>query len=276
MLRFIYTFLCLGLIALLGMSNVGGRAKSGSEGNTGAPGDKNYTCSNCHGGGSYNVTTQIELKDEEGNAVTKYQAARTYKLTFSFTTVSGSNPKGYGFQLVSLIDAGNKNAGTMANPSADAQITSHNSRSYFEHRKSSASSSFTVDWTAPPGGTGSVTFYGVGNANNTNLDITGDVIRPATPLTIQEETASTGNDISVNRLFVFPNPVGDQLRWNTIPGQESVEYTIVSGNGTLIRLTADEVSEGRLSVSHLIPGLYMMRATAPDGRIIASNTFIKI
>lgn len=275
MLRFIYTFLCLGLIALLGMSNVGGRAKSGGEGNTGAPGDKNYTCSNCHGGGSYNVTTQIELKDEEGNVVTRYQAARTYKLTFSFTTVSGSNPKGYGFQLVSLIDADNKNAGTMANPSADAQITSHNSRSYFEHKKSSASSSFTVDWTAPPGGTGSVTFYGVGNANNTNLGITGDVIRPATPLTIQEETAS-GDEISVSRLFVFPNPVSDQLRWNTLPGQEPASYHIICSDGSKIRVAPEDASKSTVSVSDLSPGMYILRAVSSDDRVIASNAFIKI
>ncbi|MBK6371910.1 MAG: hypothetical protein IPF67_01295 [Saprospiraceae bacterium] len=57
--------LTIGLIAMLSMSNMGGRAKQGGEGNTGAPGDKSYNCSECHSGGAYNVSTAITLKDEE-------------------------------------------------------------------------------------------------------------------------------------------------------------------------------------------------------------------
>ena len=34
--------LTIGLIAMLSMSNMGGRAKQGGEGNTGAPGDKSF------------------------------------------------------------------------------------------------------------------------------------------------------------------------------------------------------------------------------------------
>ncbi|MBK6448760.1 hypothetical protein [Candidatus Brachybacter algidus] len=84
--------------------------------------------------GAYNVSTAITLKDEEGNVVDKYKPSTLYKLSFSFTTISGSNPKGYGFQLVSIVDGANTNAGTMANPTTDAQVTSKNGRSYFEHK----------------------------------------------------------------------------------------------------------------------------------------------
>jgi len=275
MLKSTIGFLCLGMIALLSMSNVGGRAKQGGEGNTGAPGDKSYNCSNCHGGGSYDVSTIIELKDAGGNVVTNYKADSTYKLSFSFTTESGSAPKGYGFQLVALIDDGNTNAGTMANPSTDAQVTSKNSRSYFEHKKASFGSTFTIDWKAPAQGSGAVTFYGVGNANNTNIGTSGDVIKPAAPLKITEATAGIAT-IRAEKLFVFPNPVSDRISWNQQLSSSDVKYQVESANGQKFEIPEQDAAGNSYDVSRLTPGLYVIKAIKSNGNITAVSSFIKI
>ncbi|MBK8357087.1 MAG: hypothetical protein IPL13_17480 [Saprospiraceae bacterium] len=55
------------------------------------------------------------------------------------------------------------------------QVTSKNGRSYFEHKKPSFNSTFTVDWTSPAGVEVVLSlFMGVGNANNTNSSTSGD------------------------------------------------------------------------------------------------------
>ncbi|MBK6450080.1 MAG: choice-of-anchor V domain-containing protein [Saprospiraceae bacterium] len=267
--------LTIGLIAMLSMSNMGGRAKQGGEGNTGAPGDKSYNCSECHSGGAYNVSTAITLKDEEGNVVDKYKPSTLYKLSFSFTTISGSNPKGYGFQLVSIVDGANTNAGTMANPTTDAQVTSKNGRSYFEHKKPSFNSTFTVDWTSPAGGSGNVAFYGVGNANNTNSSTSGDVIKAADPLFITEQSASSGS-ITLSKLFLFPNPVSNELRWNAPSGRSDLNYTIYRLDGTIIEVPLSSAANGSFDVSKFSPGYYILMAKTAHGETIAKNSFIKI
>lgn len=275
MLKSTIGFLCLGMIAVLSMSNVGGRAKQGGEGNTGAPGDKSYNCSNCHGGGAYNVNTKIELKDASGAVVTHYKPDSTYQLSFSFTTVSGTAPKGYGFQLVALIDDGNVNAGTMTNPSADAQIISKNNRSYFEHKKASLGSTFTTEWKAPSEGTGAVTFYGVGNANNTNSGTSGDVIETAPSLNVSEAVAGS-NKVTISKLFLFPNPVSDKLSWNQPLNASDLTYVIENMSGQKFELGSQDVIRQNYDVSRLAPGVYILKAVNSNGSVAAANSFIKI
>lgn len=268
-------FLCLGMIALLSMSNVGGRAKQGGEGNTGAPGDKTYVCSECHSGGNYNISTEIKLEDEAGNPVTSYQPETKYKIVFEFSTISGSNPKGYGFQLLALFDGLNTNAGSLANPSTDAQISTIGSRKYLEHKKASQGNVFTADWTSPAAGKGAVMFYGVGNGNNTNNDPSGDKIAQAVPLFINEASAGISKD-ETPKLFLFPNPVSENISWTEPTGKPDLNYVIEGINGQKIEIPSNKIVLGQFNVSHLNPGFYVLSARNANGKIVASQSFIKI
>ncbi len=276
MFKSIVGFICLGLISLFSMSNVGGRAKQGGEGNTGAPGDQSYICSKCHGGGKYNIASEILIKDDSGNIVTEYQPATIYKLSFTINTVSGSNPKGYGFQLLALLDSANTNAGILSNPSTDAQITSIGSRKYLEHKKSSPNKTFTADWTSPDAGQGAVTFYGVGNGNNTNLDPSGDTIDQADPLFIMEASAGNSKKITVLKLFLFPNPVNERILWKAPAGISNLEYFIESMNTHTIQIPLEDVAKTSFDVRHLAPGMYILWARSINGKTLASQSFIKI
>lgn len=269
-------FLCLGLIAFLSMSNVGGRAKQGGEGNTGAPGDKTYVCSECHSGGNYNISTEIILEDTSGNVVTSYLPDTKYKIRFAFSTISGSNPKGYGFQLLSLFDGVNTNAGTLSNPSVDAQISTIGSRKYLEHKKASKDSVFTAQWTSPAAGKGAVIFYGVGNGNNTNNDPSGDKIAQASPLFINEASAGSSNKEVTLKLFLFPNPVSENISWTEPTGKTGLNYFVESLNGQTIEIPKYNSAKSKYDVSQLPSGMYILSARNANGKIIATQSFIKI
>jgi len=147
---------------------------------TGAPGE--IFCTECHSDFVPNTGGAVTIV----NAPPYYKGGSTYTMTVrvaSGQTVA-SVDRAWGFQLTA-IDAGGSGAGTFAN--VDGQATkilagggSLSSRRYIEHdgagtRNGMASpASWDFRWTAPPTGSGPITFHFVGLAANGTGSEVGD------------------------------------------------------------------------------------------------------
>jgi hypothetical protein len=177
----------LSLFILLSFS--GGRAASGDEGNTGAPGDAMngstpITCQFCHSLGAFGLPTiKIELYDSVGTAnLTTYKPGQVH--TLRVTLAASGSPRGYGFQMIDIKKTGNtpvkgflvqgsQTATNVQIATTSAQSATPN-RTYAEHRGVSTSPIFNVKWRAPVKGAGAIVFYAAGNAVNGNNDQAGD------------------------------------------------------------------------------------------------------
>ncbi len=250
-----------GTILLQSYSN--GPAAQGF-GATGAPGESGNNCVTCHSGGSFNTAVDIRLLDG-GNAVTEYEPGKTYDMEVEVTAASGT-PSGYGFQLLSLLDSDNSNVSGWTNPSSNAKLSSANNRDYVEHNGTSATGTFSVEWTAPAAGSGDITFYGAGNAVNGNgatsgdSPIFGDLTIPEMVVdTVPTDTTDTTNSIyELDRmsLSIYPNPAIDVITITSDFNRTQVE--ILNINGQYVKslvATRDE----RIDVSDLEPGIYFVR-----------------
>jgi hypothetical protein len=211
-----FTFIAfLGVLAILSFS--GGRASSGDEGNTGAPGDalngaNAKTCQFCHSTGAFGPPTmKIELYDSIGTTKwTTYRPGLVH--TVRVTTTATGTPVGYGFQMIDIKKTGNTPiAGFLQQgfqTASNVQIakTSAGSvtpnRTYAEHRGVSSSPIFNVKWKAPAVGTGAVVFYTAGTAVNGNSGQTGDGAT-STSQEFAEGTTSTKDVEGVFRFEVF-------------------------------------------------------------------------
>ena len=210
--RFIYTFFVLGLGAVIFSANSGGRASAAGSGNTGAPGDSNATCINCHGSGGFTVDLAITVEDGDGMAITEYIPGTTY--TAKVTVTSSGSPEGYGFQLVGLNAALDENGPDLAGfsaPASNTKLANANGRQYAEHNGISSSNSFSVTWTAPAAGSGAISFYSCGNAVDGGGS-TADDGADCDKITIAEGMTSSTQDLNASLRFdVNPNPAQDWI-----------------------------------------------------------------
>lgn len=281
-LRIIYTFFALMIGAFLFLSNAGGRASSQSEGNTGAPNDNtnnNRTCQTCHNNGNFGVTPELEVTDAAGTVITdNFIPGATYnvKMTVSAT----NNPVGYGFQIVALNAAqGSDGAAvnTWANGSGNVQFaTLGNGRQYAEQSELSSSNEFTMEWTAPAGGT--VTFYYAGNAcndnGNTNGDnaILGSMSLDADPNSLNELEKSVALDI-------FPNPVNEVLNLRTnAQTTDTYDLQLFNQNGKQVSVERLMIPSGEnvapINVANLPTGVYSLILS--DGKNQITKKMLKL
>ncbi|MCB0531571.1 MAG: T9SS type A sorting domain-containing protein [Saprospiraceae bacterium] len=196
--------------------NKNGRASESQKGNTGAPGDESNTngsprtCSYCHFGAAGPVTF-IHLIDTNGDSVTQYLPGQQYKARVSMSN-SNTNLTGYGFQMIALRDSNNSDLDGFSDPGNNTVnnykiATIPNGRTYAEHDNISSTPVFDVVWTAPPQGTGPVTFYAAGNAVNRNGTTSGDGTDSEVFHVNEAIPAGTTNPgTAVIPLSLWPNP----------------------------------------------------------------------
>ena len=264
---FSLSIVLIGLSILLSSSSQG-RAFAANSGNTGAPGET-IRCSNCHGGGSFrNTTYLIEVLDSSNNVVSSYTPGYVYTLIGTFnTTIGFPAPPAYGFQVVSLTGTNTPyNAWSNASPNARIDLTS-GGRSYTEQRGPSSSNTFTVNWTAPPVGTGNITFYSAANGVNLNRGTSGDNSF-STQLTLTENIATNLVDRNINAdLSLYPNPVQNELSIKSttpIIGQ----LMIFDKTGKIVRSRQFISSSLIVKMEDLPNGLYFVRMIDQNGKMI--------
>ncbi|MGE5176128.1 MAG: choice-of-anchor V domain-containing protein [Hyphomicrobiales bacterium] len=156
-------------------------------GRTGAPSEN--TCRTCHSGTLNDGVATFELR----NLPAAYMPGETYSLTVSLRRTGMAR---WGFSLTSLRDSDNAFAGSLSTGgSALLLIQSKSSRDYISQTTDFGSNdgtyadwtggvTWTFDWTAPPAGTGTVTFYAAGVAanNDNSASSADDVYTFAVPL----------------------------------------------------------------------------------------------
>ncbi len=233
---------------------------------TGAPGSTGNTgtCANngCHSSGSFDPSLAIQLLDGV-NAVTSYQAGKTYMLKVSLSAANGT-PNRYGFQAVSL-DGSDAQAGAWGDLGSGKQMVTLSNRTYAEHSTPSAADVFEMEWVAPTVGTGDITFYSAGIASNNNGNPTGDGMANNS-IIIEEEFVNSV--LSSNKekasLKVLPNPVHETLNLQInsfITGQFNVRIMDVMGR--VVSQTPASVQVGQqvttVEVNHLTPGMYIVQ-----------------
>ena len=202
----------------------GGAAASGIGGRTGAPGEG--LCSDCHGGGSFTPTATLVVRNSSNVIVTSYVPGQTYNLTFSVTASSTR----FGMQATSL-NASNTSVGTFSSPSSNAQISTSGGKTYFEHNATSATGTFTGQWTAPATGTGTVTFYFIGLAVNGTGNTNGDNATSGRTLQLTETPLSTLDFDFTKSIQIQQNPVKDILaiQTNKLYKNLNIEIFDISG-----------------------------------------------
>ena len=125
---------------------------------------ESLNCTFCHTGNSVNSGDGgISL----GGLPSSYVPGQTYNLAL---TVSGTNSRGYGFQLSPKIN-GNL-VGQLTAVSNDMGIESNSA----EHRGPSLTGTWNFEWTAPSTDEGTVTFYASGLATGGNSGNDGDYV----------------------------------------------------------------------------------------------------
>ncbi len=151
---------------------------------TGAPGEA--TCNNCHSGDSGNASFILTTVPA---LITEYVPGQTYNIALG---LEDPGLVRWGFEVTALKDSDNSMAGTFTTL-IDTHVTTKSSggRTYACHTTNGATSSgdpndgtwwgtpdgpvaWAFQWTAPPQGSGSVTFYASGVSANGDGDDTGD------------------------------------------------------------------------------------------------------
>ena len=273
-LRLVYTLLFAILCFVVLPGNKNGRASEAKAGNTGAPGDESLpngtpiTCSGCHIASPITSSTAVTVLDSAGNAVTQYAPGEKYTARVVVSATAGV-PKGYGFQMIALKDNGNTDLDGFSDAGNQTVnnykiATIPNGRTYAEHDNVSASNTFNVAWTAPPAGTGNVTFYAAGNAVNKNGLNSGDGASATTLKMTESASAATQNpDAGRIGLAAWPNPVSSELALSfRLPG--AGEYRLaahdLSGKTfweSLVQLPAGE-QQVAVPATAWPPGVYFI------------------
>lgn len=268
-LNLLYALFALAMAFTLFQSNSQGRAQRAGAGNTGAPGDENRTCINCHNNNpAISVSLNIEASDATGTVVTEFTPDSTYTLKVTINTDMGS-PEGFGFQITALnaeINQPGDDVPDWSDPADNVRIITVNAtgRTYAEQKGPSSTNEFTAKWKAPEAGSGVVTFYACGNGINGNGATSGDAAACNT-LVLNEATVVNTNDLDEElSIAIGPNPASHFVNI-TSTLQEADDYNIqfFTLNGQLVQTHNQYLPAGQqnttIDISDLQKGIYLIR-----------------
>jgi hypothetical protein len=273
------TFFALLFVAILTMSNSSGRAASGGQGGTLAPGDGQF-CGNCHAGGNFGASIGMKLLEKgTTNEVSDYIPGTTYDVEITIST--STTPGGFGFQAVALKNSDNSGINTWANAAtASTQFSMVNStnREYFEQSSTLTTNTFQAEWTAPAANSGDITFYLAGNAVNNTGSTSGDQA-VSNSATFTENTVATSSleNLGIS-LDIFPNPTVENLTL-TLNSNETKDLTIniynQNGQNVLSKNVTAQNGENRFNfeVANYPTGVYFVEIT--DGQFRTAKLFLK-
>ncbi len=286
--RILYTLFGLAFGLFVFTASSGGRASVAGEGNTGAPGDATNangtpkTCVTCHNSSTtMAVTLDIAVLDEDDALATEYVPGQTYEVRVVVQPTMG-NPAAHGFQMVALQAPQGEDGPALndswANPSDNAKIAqAGNGRKYVEQKGPSATNEFTVQWTAPPAGSGTVTFYACGNGVNGNGSNSGDAAACAV-LELPEGVVNGLAEVKrTATLRLWPNPLhGNAIRLSANEAWTGpARVRMLDINGRIVWEKAIALNKGtaELQVPDLTAGIYMLHLQQ-DERLAAARIIV--
>lgn len=266
----IILLLIVGTACLTLTSNRSGRTSITGQGVTTAPGESGQYCGSvgCHFNGAFDPELKITLTDSQGNLVNNYIPNETYTVNMQIDHTG--NPAGYGFQIVSLKDSDNSGINTWADLTSQMQGVNVDDRQYIEQRTIITNELIQLTWTAPEVGTGSVSFYGVGNAVNGNGTSAGDGADTSF-LKIVEDEMSSFNELNLAKTKVYPNPATDYIN---IESDYSIRtFEIYNNLGQ--KFDSQLTNNNSIDVSQLASGVYFISINFENNRRALESFLVK-
>ncbi|MFK7807676.1 MAG: choice-of-anchor V domain-containing protein, partial [Saprospiraceae bacterium] len=163
------------------------------------------------------------------------------------------------------LDEIEETIGTWTFIPSSAHATELGGRTYIEHNQNGDPSTWEFNWTAPAAGSGAVTFYAAGLANNSNGNTQGDGVATTT-FTASEFGVSSVNNANqdLTKMLISPNPTVDQANVSVFSKRSGAfDLNIVSTTGQLVYTESVnlQVGENQKSVDlgRLQKGLYFLQ-----------------
>jgi len=230
------------------------------------------TCntSGCHTGGAVNtgpgsvvITTNIPTSG--------YAWGATYQITVTVNS-GGANGVLYGFACSAAKDGTSTLTGGFA--TADGTTLIKSGGNYIVHNTAVAgngnpSHSFTFNWTAPVGGTGSVKFYAAGNSANGDGDNSGDQIYNST-LTVNEMPGFGLTESIISAFNLYPNPASEFVNVNVPDGLLDSQVRLVDITGKTIVSQQLNQTIVQLDINLIPAGMYIVEIVK-DGKSYTSR-----
>ena len=246
MKKTVLSIFTLAVFATILTSSSGGR----TDGRSGSPGDANQDCGQCHGASTASSTSMIATDIPASG----YVGGSTYNVTVSVAETGASM---FGFQITAEHSS-NAKAGTFATGgnseiytvTADHAVTHNNTGTFGTDSKS-----WTMTWTAPPSGSGDVTFYVAGNGADGSTDATGDVIYTDSQAAVEDVANGIAINSDVNSdVSIYPNPTSEFF---TIKGVDKrTTVTLFDLKGSKVKSFANSVHP--FNVSDMEQGTYLL------------------
>lgn len=243
----------LAVLAVIFMSNSGGRGTVSGNAATQAPGESGQTCGSvgCHNGEAFEPTLSFALLDADGNETIEYANDGVYTARITINTTG--EPAAYGFQMVALAGADNVDAGLWSDLPEGTQEVSLLDRQYVEQSTRLTENVIEIPWTAPAEGMENITFYmaanavdGTGSPANDGAAVDSIQISHVLVLSTDDQEA-----LSVN---YFPNPTQDALIFEN---NNEKTYTIYGQRGNVLRQSSFDGNQ--ISLLDLASGIYFVQ-----------------
>ncbi len=259
------------LIQTLDKSNIAHSSNSGAvAGHTGSPADGS-TCntSGCHTGNAVLPITGVITSNIPPSG---YIPGTVYTMTAS---VNQAGINRFGFQISPQANNG-AYLGTL-------QVTSPTTTKivggkYITHTSGGTSATansrtWNFNWTAPPTGTGNVTFYGAFNFANNNASTSGDNIKTSSLVVTENLTSGLVSNADPYSSVLFPVPANDQTTLRLYLAEAAslqIDLITLSGHiaAELYRVQNQQPGNHEISMplpADLSDGLYFLRISGEQG-----------
>lgn len=189
---------------------------------TGSPGDTK-SCTTCHTGTAQNATGIIGSNVPPAG----YIPGNIYIIQANVTDASRTR---FGFEISPQNISGAKLGVLTITDITRTKLVG--SGKYITHTAAgtsgAGSNSWSFNWTAPPAGTGDVTFYGAFNFSNHNNATTGDVIK-LDQLTLREDLNTSVESPDGQHVGIYPNPATTAVTITLPENVKSIQIFDISG-----------------------------------------------
>lgn len=248
--------------------------RTGSDG-----GIANCSTGGCHATNTSNTQVTLAITTTAGVPITEYTPGTTYKITVAGTNNTGL-PK-FGFQASCVKTGTHTQAGSFSatgsisvrttSSSTPLQIVEHNSPIAGVVTGTTAGYIATFTWTAPPTGTGSVSFYATLNAVNNNGNDVGDQPNTLSSPVALPEAATSVRNVSLQSISIYPNPASNIIRMelNGSGTNCAVQIHDISGRIVAIQNVAVNNGEAIIQIENIKPGNYYIIASHAGERYLA-------
>ena len=124
---------------------------------------------------------------------------------------------------------------------------------------SGGSKSWSVNWTAPAGGTGQIRFNAAVNATNSNGATSGDVVY-LTNVIVNPDV--TGVEELAQNFAIYPNPSSGMVNFDASKSDKAQEANVYNLNGQVVFNFTLMNSLNAIDLTHLPKGVYFVRSSA--------------